>query len=42
MRELELYLSRILKVKCNSVVGFAIHDFQLLFNIDMSPKTTPL
>ncbi len=42
LSDLDIDLSRSLKVKCDSVIGLPIFDFLLMFNSNIWPETAPL
>ncbi len=42
MSDLEIDLSRSLKVKCESVIGLPIYAFLLMFNSNIWPNSAPL
>ena len=42
MSDLDIDLTRSLKVKCDSVIGLPIYGFLLLFNINIWPNSAPL
>ena len=42
MSDFEFDLSRSLKVKCDSAIGFPIYAFQFMFNSNMWPNFAPL
>ncbi len=42
LSDLDIYLSRSLKVKCDGVIGLAIYGFLLMVNINIWPNAAPL